>query len=103
MYQVILDPFNLNNIKSDLIEGQLCLLHNVFHIIIGLSGSTMSSCSNTEFIAMCQCFICVGKKDQAVEMYRKGIDALQKGIAVEVNYGHGKRPLLSPASNGALF
>lgn len=43
---------------------------------------------------MCQCFICVGKKDQAVEMYRKGIDALQKGIAVEVNYGHGKRPLL---------
>lgn len=58
---------------------------------------------NTEFIAMCQCFICVGKKDQAVEMYRKGIDALQKGIAVEVNYGHGKRPLLSPASNGALF
>lgn len=52
---------------------------------------------------MCQCFICVGKKDQAVEMYRKGIDALQKGIAVEVNYGHGKRPLLSPASSGALF
>lgn len=43
---------------------------------------------------MCQCFICVGKKDQAVEMYRKGIDALQKGIAVEVNYGRGKRPLL---------
>ncbi|XP_052697099.1 spastin-like isoform X1 [Crassostrea angulata] len=31
-----------------------------------------------------------GKKDQAVEMYRKGIDALQKGIAVEVNYGHGE-------------
>lgn len=45
MYQVILDPFNLINIKSDLIEGQLCLLHNIFHIIIGLSGSTMSSCT----------------------------------------------------------
>ena len=25
-----------------------------------------------------------------MEMYRKGIDALQKGIAVEVTYGHGK-------------
>ncbi|XP_022332856.1 spastin-like isoform X2 [Crassostrea virginica] len=31
-----------------------------------------------------------GRKDQAMEMYRKGIDALQKGIAVEVTYGHGE-------------
>lgn len=58
---------------------------------------------NAKIIAMCQCFVRVGKKDQAVEMYRKGIDALQKGIAVEVNYGHGKRSLLSPASNNGLW
>lgn len=33
---------------------------------------------------------CVGRKDQAIEMYKKGIDALQKGIAVEVTMGEGK-------------
>lgn len=44
-YQVILDSLNLINIKSGLIQGQLCLLRNVFHIVIGLSGSTMSSCT----------------------------------------------------------
>ncbi|XP_048737163.2 spastin-like isoform X3 [Ostrea edulis] len=31
-----------------------------------------------------------GRKDQAIEMYKKGIDALQKGIAVEVTMGEGE-------------
>ncbi|XP_062621876.1 spastin-like isoform X1 [Saccostrea cucullata] len=30
-----------------------------------------------------------GRKDQAIEMYKKGIDALQKGIAIEVANGQG--------------
>lgn len=68
-----------------------------------LEAPCLAVCCNEDIIAMCQCFVCVGKKDQAVEMYRKGIDALQKGIAVEVNYGHGKNHCYHQLPMGLWF
>lgn len=35
-------------------------------------------------------FLTTGQKEMAIELYKKGIGELEKGIAVECNGGHGE-------------